>query len=59
MFRILTTVQGVGIRGAGLARDEEQVARVVVGLQAHGGIVLTCKLSTLLIRSARASGSVC
>ena len=48
--------ESVGIRGAGLARDEKQVARVMVGLQTHGGIVHVTKL---LIRSTRASGSVC
>ena len=46
----------VGIRRAGLARDERQVTLVVVGLQTHGGIV---HATTLHIHSARVSSSVC
>ena len=46
----------VGIHGVGLARDEKQVAWVVVGLQTQGEIV---NVTMLLTHSAWVSGSIC
>ena len=44
------SVMYVGIRGAGLARDEGQVTRVAAGLQTHGGDC-TCNYAIYTFRT--------